>query len=447
MNRNRAVVMLIVAGLCGLVAMVLVNQMMSSSGNQEVETVSVLHAAQTLEVEQYIDSTELVTQIELPVDALPKGAITSFDQLQDRWVQATIFEGEPIVESRLAPPGAPTGLSVSIPEGYEAMSVPVDERSSVAGFILPGHRVDVRVVRGRGESRTVETVLQNIQVLASGQMDTRDGSKSIISRTVTLAVTPEQLDRLALAINEGQLILSLRRHGDESDYVAERAPEPQEDQSDQNADLLDQLRDEHQQQIATMREQIDKLESQLRGVLEVHQQSQQSLQSMQAERDAALVRMATYQKEMVAFQSRQAQHNNQVIVYRGVGTGSRVTAEPVPPTGGIDPPKPPTPGLDRSAPTLPDPAEPNGTAAPNLVGNPSVIEPAPIPTRIPEQFPDANNPTHREPEEPGALDGWGDQILNGWSLFSGPSSASNPEPSTSDSPDEPSTSVVDERSI
>jgi Flp pilus assembly protein CpaB len=93
-----------------------------------------------------------------------------------------------------------------------AFAIEVSEQSGVSGFILPGHRVDV--VRfdanERNQQQRGETILQNVLVLAAGQVFTRPEEKSVQSRTVTVAVTPEQVDLLVAARAKGPLSLSLR---------------------------------------------------------------------------------------------------------------------------------------------------------------------------------------------------------------------------------------------
>ena len=112
-----------------------------------------------------------------------------------------------------------------------AFAVDVNEQSGVSGFILPGHRVDVVRYEARREDLAAarrDTILQNILVLAAGQVFTRPEEKSVQSRTVTLAVTPEQVDILVAAKVKGPLTLSLRGVNDH-DIVERPKPKPEED--------------------------------------------------------------------------------------------------------------------------------------------------------------------------------------------------------------------------
>jgi pilus assembly protein CpaB len=134
---------------------------------------------------------------------------------------------EPITESRLAPVGAAGGLSSVIPEGFRAMTVRVDDVVGISGFIMPGTLVDIVVVtqppRATGQEEMIsKIVLQNIKVLASGQnidkpKNDREVERAV--RAVTLQVTPEQAEKLALASSEGRLQLVMRNSVDQGDEV------------------------------------------------------------------------------------------------------------------------------------------------------------------------------------------------------------------------------------
>jgi pilus assembly protein CpaB len=131
---------------------------------------------------------------------------------------------EPITEARLAPEGSSAGLSAVIPEGYRAMTVKVDDAAGISGFIMPGTLVDVVVTidprEGGGRQDPVsKIVLQNIKVLASGQnIDKPENEREANSvKAVTLQVTPEQAEKLALASSEGKLQLVMRNQIDQGD--------------------------------------------------------------------------------------------------------------------------------------------------------------------------------------------------------------------------------------
>jgi pilus assembly protein CpaB len=154
-----------------------------------------------------------VTQI--PRTLVPDGAFTRIDDtLIGRVATTKIVAREPITENQLAPVGSAAALSAMIPEGYRAMTVRVDDIVGVSGFIQPNTLVDIVVViepsGGSGETGGVsKIVLQNIKVVASTQrVDApKDDKEAARIRTVTLQVTPEQAEKLALASSEGKLQL------------------------------------------------------------------------------------------------------------------------------------------------------------------------------------------------------------------------------------------------
>jgi pilus assembly protein CpaB len=130
---------------------------------------------------------------------------------------------EPFTEARLAPEGTAGGLSAVIPEGYRAMTVKVDDVVGISGFIMPGTLVDVVVVINPDNTGARDPiskiVLQNIKVLANGQnIDKPEDQREANSvKAVTLQVTPEQAEKLALASTEGRLQLVMRNSTDQGD--------------------------------------------------------------------------------------------------------------------------------------------------------------------------------------------------------------------------------------
>jgi pilus assembly protein CpaB len=145
-----------------------------------------------------------LTTIEI-AGATPKGAILKPEQALNRGVIAEIYQGEPILENRLAPPGSGGGMAATIPQGMRAAAVRVDEVVGVAGFVTPGMRVDV-LVSGippnapSAQGTITKTVLQNIEVLSAGTDIQKDASgKPQQVQVVNLLVTPEQAESLSLA--------------------------------------------------------------------------------------------------------------------------------------------------------------------------------------------------------------------------------------------------------
>lgn len=161
----------------------------------------------------------------VPAPAFPKGAFSKAEEVIDRPVISNILLDEPVLEGRLAARGSGLGLAPIIPVGMRAVSVRVNDVAGVAGFVLPGMRVDV-LVTGRPPDSTggtiTSTCLQNILVLSAGttiQPDAR--GQAIQAPTVTLLVSPDQAETLTLANSEGRIQLVLRNG---SDQTIEKTP-------------------------------------------------------------------------------------------------------------------------------------------------------------------------------------------------------------------------------
>jgi len=153
----------------------------------------------------------------VPENLFPSGGFSRIEDVLERPVISPIQAEEPVVEARIAARGSGQGLAPLIPAGMRAISVRVNDVVGVAGFILPGRRVDVLVTGkppNHAESLT-RTVLQNVLVLSAGQTLQTDGKNPINTPVVTLLVTPEDAEALTLANNEGHIQLVLRNSGDQ----------------------------------------------------------------------------------------------------------------------------------------------------------------------------------------------------------------------------------------
>jgi pilus assembly protein CpaB len=150
------------------------------------------------------------------VGAPPKDVATRAEDVIGRGVISTLYEGEPIIATRLAKPGAGGGLAATIPPGMRACAVKVDQVVGMAGFVIPGMRVDVLIMGSPPggaptDGAKVKTVLQNVEVLSAGQNIQKDASgKPVEVQVVSLLVTPEQAEILSLASNESKIQLVLR---------------------------------------------------------------------------------------------------------------------------------------------------------------------------------------------------------------------------------------------
>ena len=225
MRNKRLIIALLAAITFGLIAAVSVKQYLLSAQTSKSNLNDVVVAKVEIPVGSRIIQEQL-TVAQFPADVTPEGAIPVIDDnLIGRVVVTSISPRDPVTEVKLAPVGAAGGLSSMIPEGYRAMTVAVNDVVGVSGFIMPGTLVDIVVVitppKGSGNEEMIsKIVLQNIKVLASGQNIDKPKNDREVERTikaVTLQVTPEQAEKLALASSEGRLQLVMRNSVDQAD--------------------------------------------------------------------------------------------------------------------------------------------------------------------------------------------------------------------------------------
>jgi pilus assembly protein CpaB len=217
--------MLLLAGVMGLGAMYGTSKLLSrDKGPAPVEMQDVVVAIRNLKIEEVL-KPDLLKIEQKPKTAIQPGSFSSIKDAEGRWVQIGMLEGEQIVEGKLAAKGSPPGLIARIPTGFRAFTIDVTEQSGVSGFILPDHRVDVvqtLPTTGVNAQPEAETVLQDVLVLAAGQTFTRPDDRSIQARTVTLALTPDQVDTLVAARQRGTLTLALRGLNDHERVTSKR---------------------------------------------------------------------------------------------------------------------------------------------------------------------------------------------------------------------------------
>jgi pilus assembly protein CpaB len=182
----------------------------------EVATRHAVVASRTLPVGTLL-TADTVKLIDWPAATPLDGGFDSLDAVVGRGLIANLVENEPLVEGKVAPREAGAGLPPSIPPGMRAMSVKVNEVIGVAGFVVPGTRVDVMVVIHQKDDTISRVVVSNVQVLTAGTKYDQDNAreaKPVPSTVVTLLVAPEDGERIALAQADGQLMLSLRNPTD-----------------------------------------------------------------------------------------------------------------------------------------------------------------------------------------------------------------------------------------
>jgi pilus assembly protein CpaB len=222
MRNKRFFVVLAGALVFGLLAAVTVSRYLSSAQAYSRDQNQVVVAKVAIPVGTKIIAEQLMA-VQFSKESTPDGVFQSVDKLVGRVAVMNIAPREPVTESRLAPVGTAGGLSAVIPEGYRAMTVKVDDVVGISGFIMPGTLVDVVVVITPNDTSSQDPiskiVLQSIKVLANGQnIDKPESEREPNSvKAVTLLVTPEQAEKLALAASEGKLQLVMRNSIDEGD--------------------------------------------------------------------------------------------------------------------------------------------------------------------------------------------------------------------------------------
>jgi pilus assembly protein CpaB len=220
MNKRLLTILLlafVIAGACAFLVYRVIGNRLGASGPS---TTRVVAAAADIKLGTVLTAANLTT---IDVGSVPKGAITDPKIAVGRGVVADIYQGEPILDNRLAPIGSGGGLAATIPDGMRAIAVKVDDVVGVAGFVTPGMHVDVLVsgtppgANYQANSRAaqlgtlVKTILQNITVLSAGvniQKDAEGKPQSV--QVVNLLVTPEQAETLSLATNGVKIQLVLR---------------------------------------------------------------------------------------------------------------------------------------------------------------------------------------------------------------------------------------------
>jgi pilus assembly protein CpaB len=158
---------------------------------------------------------EDLTVVNFPVGSAPAGAFSKPTDIIGRGVISSIVKNEPVLPAKLASKEAGVGLPPVIPDGMRAVSVRVNDVIGVAGYVLPGTRVDVVCTESpssQPQDATSKVILSNVQVLTAGTRMEQDQEKGKPQQVtvVTLLVYPEQSERLALASTEGKIQLALR---------------------------------------------------------------------------------------------------------------------------------------------------------------------------------------------------------------------------------------------
>jgi pilus assembly protein CpaB len=175
-----------------------------------------------------------VREISWPAGPLPEGAFVTRDELLKdgrRAALVPIARDEPILRSKVTGPDQRASLSALLEDGKRAVTVRVDDVRGVAGFVLPGDRVDVVLIRsmpqanGTPAENISDVLMQHVKVLAVDQLINERQEKPTVAKAVTLEVTTDQAQKILLATNIGKLSLILRQAGETDPASARRITE------------------------------------------------------------------------------------------------------------------------------------------------------------------------------------------------------------------------------
>jgi len=212
--RRRFLLILICASIIGFLASFLVYRIVSQAAHaRSDQSEQIVVAAADLGLADTVTSQH-IKLVNWPTASVPPGALRTAAEAEGRVVRSSIVAGEPLIEGKLAPQLAGRGgiMPMLIPEGQRGVTIRVDDAMRESGFVMPNSRVDVLVSMAKGGSseKIAKVILQDVTVLAAGQTVEMKDNKPVTNTTVTLALTPQQVERLAVAQSEGRLMLAQR---------------------------------------------------------------------------------------------------------------------------------------------------------------------------------------------------------------------------------------------
>ncbi|ATX81777.1 pilus assembly protein CpaB [Mariprofundus ferrinatatus] len=221
--QKRAIIMLLVALIMGGIAVSLVNTAIEQKTEQEVGVAAlsvtpVVVASANLEIGTRLNEVMLKV-VDWPKEAAPEGTYATIEEALGKEPPVVIKEmrkGEALLPYKLSGQGARGGLTPRISNEMRAMTISVNEVRGVAGFVLPGDRVDVLYTKSADRKYVTKSLLQNMLVLGVDQQTSEKEDKPQIVNAVTLLVTPQEGKMLTLAQKAGELTLLLRNEADVS---------------------------------------------------------------------------------------------------------------------------------------------------------------------------------------------------------------------------------------
>ena len=219
--RAKSMVLLLIAGVCGLVASIGISQVLErgKDGGDEVPMGELFVAMTDIDIGAKLDATNVKLD-KWPKDRVPEGAISKLEDLESQFPRVRLYAGEPILLAKLMDSNKGDDNSAKIPDGYRVVSVKVTMDEVVSGLVKPGDRVDVIFFARKGNeiAKTIaQTILRDVRVFAINSETERSvdaNGESIVAKTCSLLVKPAQVESVMLATELGKLRLSLRRPND-----------------------------------------------------------------------------------------------------------------------------------------------------------------------------------------------------------------------------------------
>ncbi|MDP3173177.1 MAG: Flp pilus assembly protein CpaB [Phenylobacterium sp.] len=224
----RTIATLAIAVFLGLIAVVLTQNWLTQQRQSDLRTAAFASTVPVVVAAQPIARGVTLNASLLKVARYPQGSVPpgAFASIQDatsggaRMALRPMSANEPVLAGRVTAPGGKANMSAAMTPGMRAVSFRSNDVAGVAGFVLPGDRVDVLLTRSAGADQNVTTLTQavaeNIRVLGVDQSDDEAANKPQVAKAITIEVTPEQAQAISLAQAVGQVSLALRQIGDEA---------------------------------------------------------------------------------------------------------------------------------------------------------------------------------------------------------------------------------------
>lgn len=233
MSKSQVFLLMLISAVLGLAAVYIAKQWMEEQNQPQVVTETV-EREPVVFVEQEIIAGTIIESKHLSVKLLETDWVddedhfSTVDDVVGKVASTSLFPGEIVHSYRLSVPGEGSTLAAVIEDDKRAVTIRVNDVIGVAGFLLPGNKVDVlNTVKFNQTRSKTDTVLKNIKVLAVDQTARTNDNKPVIVRAVTLEVTPKEAEKLLTAKSNGEIQLALRNPHQKDKPVAKRTYVPQ----------------------------------------------------------------------------------------------------------------------------------------------------------------------------------------------------------------------------